>query len=342
MNITKRKDLKTPSWQYDFRYQNKRYRKTGFKTKKEATMAGNMQLEELRKGVNIDKEITFSDYFKEWVAANGKMKLSQPQVDWYKRAYKYVCDELGADFKMSHFNRQTYQKLLNDYGEGRSKATVRKLHGILAQVLRDASYDGYIAKDPTYKIKINGSVPGKKEEDKYIKIQEYLDLIDYFKSRDEKSYILLYILAITGARFSEVNRMKYDDLKFGVIHLPGTKTENADRDVEVNQKDIDLIRSKLDKYPRRLDGYLFNLSHNGIKRSMNYAKQRVGMEHKESVTTYALRHTHCSYLISQDIPIEYISKRLGHSSISITLNFYAHLLDEQKEKQGEKVRNIFS
>ncbi|MGP4854848.1 hypothetical protein ACTXP3_27155, partial [Klebsiella pneumoniae] len=85
----------------------------------------------------------------------------------------------------------------------------------------------------------------KKEEDKYIKIKEYLDLIEYFQSRDEKSYILLYILAITGARFSEVNRMKHDDLKLGTIHLPGTKTENADRDVEVNQKDVELIKRKL-------------------------------------------------------------------------------------------------
>ena len=48
---------------------------------------------------------------------------------------------------------------------------------------------------------------------------------------------MLYILLITGARFSEVNRMTYDDLLItkGLIHLPGTKTENADRFVEVSK-----------------------------------------------------------------------------------------------------------
>lgn len=88
-----------------------------------------------------------------------------------------------------------------------------------------------------------------------------------------------------------------------------------------------------------MDGYLFNLSHNGVKRSMNYAKKQIGM--KDKATTYALRHTHYSYLISQGFPLEYISKRLVHSSISITLKYYAHLLDEQKEEAGQRLREIF-
>lgn len=66
----------------------------------------------------------------------------------------------------------------------------------------------------------------------------------------------------------------------------------------------------------------------------------IGAEEKRRI--YSLRHTHCSYLISKDIPIEYISKRLGHSSIKMTLEVYSHLLDENKEKQGKKIRQLFS
>ena len=341
MNITKRKDLKTPSWQYDIRYEGKRYRKSGFKTKPDATAAARYRLNELEKGTVVDKDKTFEVYFDEWIIAHNKLNLSTPQADWYRRARSIFIDYFGTDKRLSEVTRMTYQGLLNDYGNTRSKETVRKLHGILVQILRDAAYDGYIEKDPTYKIKIDGSVPAKKEEDKYIKIKEYLDLIEYFKSRDEHSYIFLFILAITGARFSEVLNMKYEDLKFNKIHLPGTKTENADRNVEVNPKDVELIQAKLKNHPRRMDGYIFNISHNGVKRSMNYAKKQIGMKDRDKVTTYALRHTHCSYLISQGIPIEYISKRLGHSSISITLKYYAHLLDEQKEEQGQRVREIF-
>lgn len=58
---------------------------------------------------------------------------------------------------------------------------------------------------------------------------------------------MLYILLITGARFSEVNRMTHDDLYYkpGLIHLPGTKTENADREVEVSDADLAHIKKAL-------------------------------------------------------------------------------------------------
>ena len=47
----------------------------------------------------------------------------------------------------------------------------------------------------------------------------------YFKSRDEQSYIFLYLLSITGARYSDAINMTTEDLNkaSGVIHLPGTK-----------------------------------------------------------------------------------------------------------------------
>lgn len=58
--------------------------------------------------------------------------------------------------------------------------------------------------------------------------------------------------------------------------------------------EIELIKEKLSHFPRRMDGYIFNLSHNAITRSMNYSKKNVGMYAKKDVTTYALRHSHCS------------------------------------------------
>ena len=138
--------------------------------------------------------------------------------------------------------------------------------------------------------------------------------------------------------------MTWDDLNKapGIIHLPGTKSDSAPRDVEISVKDIHHIKERLNRFPRRIDGRLFSRSHKAIEKALNHAKRSINMPEGDQSTPYALRHTHCSYLISEGIPIEYISKRLGHSSISITLNFYAHLLDEHKAKQGEKVRELFS
>ncbi|NQD97712.1 site-specific recombinase [Staphylococcus xylosus] len=174
-------------------------------------------------------------------------------------------------------------------------------------------------------------------------IKNYLNMIDFFKGKNEQSYIFFYLLAITGARYSDAINMNYDDLNKGngVIHLPVTKTKNSKRDVEVNQKDIMLINSKLSKLARRIDGKLFALSHTAVNKSFKHAKKVIGLD-DDNVTPYSLRHTHTSYLLSKGLPIEYISKRLGHASISITLDTYSHLLEEHKKKQGQRVRELFS
>jgi integrase len=93
--------------------------------------------------------------------------------------------------------------------------------------------------------------------------------------------------------------------------------------------------------PVRYDGKLFKLSHTTVTKAFNNGKKEVGLE-DDSITPYALRHTHTSYLLSKSILIEYISKRLGHANIAITLEVYSHLLDEHKKKQGQRVRELFS
>ncbi|MGS4154673.1 hypothetical protein K9E89_13400 [Staphylococcus pseudintermedius] len=45
--------------------------------------------------------------------------------------------------------------------------------------------------------------------------------------------------------------------KDGLIHLRGTKTANADRLVEVTQKDAKLIKYKISKFPKKIDGKIF-------------------------------------------------------------------------------------
>lgn len=253
-------------------------------------------------------------------------------------------DFFGEHKTLKSITRQEYQKFLKQYGKDRTDETVRKVNGCIKPCLKDAVYDKYIEIDPTYKVIPKGTKDEQDEDAKFIKIQEYLDLIEHFKSKDELSYIFLYVLAITGARFSEVNNMKMSDidLEKKLIHLPGTKTKNANRYVEVNEEDIHLIKRKLFNHPTKISGLIFDLSHNAVKKSFNRSKQAINMEDEHNVTTYALRHTHCSYLISQGIPIEYISKRLGHANISITLKFYSHLLEEHKNEQGQRVRELFA
>ena len=55
-----------------------------------------------------------------------------------------------------------------------------------------------------------------------------------------------------------------------------------------------------------------------------------------------LRHTHASNLIKANAPIKEVQLKLGHSSISITMDLYVHIYEEDKDANMEAISdNIF-
>jgi integrase len=55
------------------------------------------------------------------------------------------------------------------------------------------------------------------------------------------------------------------------------------------------------------------------------------------LTFHAPRHIHASHLIDAGIDVVRISRRLGHSSPTVTLKIYAHLFRERDDKSTAAV-----
>lgn len=344
-SVRKRNDLKKPTWQYDVRdssLPNGKLRKSGFKTKAEAQQAAQTVIRKIDDGIAIQNDVTFSGYFDSWMDSQNKKALSPGQYDWYIRAKNMFTEKYGENKLIKTITRTDVQGLLNQYAEGRTKESVRKVKDCLTGPLRDAVYEGLIQRDPTYNLKNNGTKLPQSPEDKYVTLTQYFKLIEFFKSKDHLSYVLLYLLAITGARFSEVNQMTWKDLNKapGLVHLIGTKTDTSPRDIELSAKDIEYVKTCLSSRPRRIDGKLFNLSNSAASKTLKLAQKTIGMDEDDYVTIYGLRHTHASFLISKDFNITYISKRLGHANPNTTLRVYSHLFAEHREKEGNRIRTL--
>lgn len=58
----------------------------------------------------------------------------------------------------------------------------------------------------------------------------------------------------------------------------------------------------------------------------------------QDVTFHGLRHTSGSILISAGMDIETVSKRLGHSNTTTTLNVYSHIV----QNKADEINDIFS
>lgn len=62
----------------------------------------------------------------------------------------------------------------------------------------------------------------------------------------------------------------------------------------------------------------------------------------QSFTFHSLRHTHTTVLLENELPIKYVSQRLGHKSINITLDTYSHITKKTKDNAQVKINTIFN
>ena len=104
--------------------------------------------------------------------------------------------------------------------------------------------------------------------------------------------------------------------------------------MSVSQKDMNHIIKSIDQLPEQ--SIIFGeLTNNAVNKRLKVYCNNLGIK---EITSHALRHTHCSYLLAKGISIYYISKRLGHKNISVTTEVYSHLLEETYKEEDEKQR----
>ena len=97
------------------------------------------------------RHIKFWRYYKEWIETYKDGQIQDVTYAKYLMVQKQIKN-LVPDLYLDEMTRRDVQRLINKYGETHERITVLDfLHHIQAP-LRDAVYEGWIAKDPTYKV----------------------------------------------------------------------------------------------------------------------------------------------------------------------------------------------
>lgn len=327
------KEITVEAWCYDITINGKRKRKCGFEKEREAKAAANKLIADTEQGLDLSKDSTFRDYYRSWITVNKKDKITHKAFMTYINALNQFIEYFGEDKKLALITRNDYQAFINWYASTHSKESTRKVHNCLKAALNDAVYEGFIVRTPAYNITIDAAVETQSNELKYINKDDFIKLKKHLKTKSSKSGLLLYTLMVTGARFSEINDMKRIQIKNDGIDIPGGKTESAKRFITLPESDIKHIRQVLDQHPSKVADMVFSISPNAAIKALDNALTHCGI--KKRITPHGLRHSHCSVLLSEGISIHYISKRLGHKNINVTLEVYSHLLEEQKVLEDE-------
>jgi len=91
------------------------------------------------------------------------------------------------------------------------------------------------------------------------------------------------------------------------------------------QTDLDLIFANEDGSPLRPDS---------ISASISALCKRLKLPKGTSLHT--LRHSHGSHLLAAGVPLPAVSERLGHSSVHVTAEVYAHALRGQDDEAAKR------
>ena len=78
---------------------------------------------------------------------------------------------------------------------------------------------------------------------------------------------------------------------------------------------------------------------NAVNKVLRKQLGKLGIK-KKGFHFHSLRHTHVALLLFKGVDLYSISKRLGHSNMSITANTYAYMLDELKQKSDGQIVKV--
>jgi integrase len=264
-----------------------------------------------------------------------------------------------ADVPIASVDKPAIRSFAKSITEGGMSTSTRDgCVKVLRLVLGHAMEKGAIKTNPAWRLKLpSGARPEMHfltlDQVDYLarEIQRPLALTRFDRYEAVPDYgLLINFAAYTGLRAGEIQalRVKHLNLSTGRVTVAdslaelhdgslqfsgSTKTDRV-RVVRMPKSLTERISAHIVGRPR--EGLVFPAAEGGPMRHSNFyvrhflpACQRAGLP--DGTRFHDLRHTHVSLLIGLGAHPKAIMERLGHSSITVTLNTYGHLFPELEE-----------
>jgi integrase len=193
-------------------------------------------------------------------------------------------------------------------------------------------------------------------EEREIEILSAVQIDDVLTKLDSHPLLPIASLALaTGLRRGELLGLQWGDIDLDVgtlrversveetkagLRLKPPKTKRGRRNITLPVEALSMLRAhKLKQLEQRfalgmgnisLETLVFGNVEGGLLSPDNLSRdwRRVSTSKQlPRVSFHALRHTHVSVLIRAGVDILTISRRLGHSRASVTLDTYGHLIE---------------
>ena len=302
--------------------------------------------------------ITLKQAYIEY-SSNKKLNFKPQTI--IKENYMFEHLESISDLKISAINVQTYKKYKLYLDSLKFTPSYKnKILGVFRRVLE------YSHKYYGTSISLLPFIENYKNVNQFKKEMDFFTLDEYklFSSKlDRLEWKTFFdILFYLGLRQGEVQALTWNDIDFSknVINVNKTlttkikgekwtistpKTKNSIRILplpktilnEFKNMEKQAIKFKYFKKDLFVFGMVKPFTESNIQRIKNTTCEKVGLR---KIRIHDFRHSCASLLINQGASISLVSKYLGHSNITITLNTYTHLYQNELVNITNKLNNL--
>lgn len=247
-----------------------------------------------------------------------------------------------------------------------AKETIKGYRRILRTLFNEAIRYNWITRNPASSTKVGGGNSNislrpvsEKEVFTFTEAKKFIKALDFLEQDQISKKMALKTMLLTGVRAGEMLGLRWSDVDLDKkvicirrnrmyapelgVYEKSPKTRTSVREIPIPDslvqdfehysewfKAIDEnFESKLDEYYIVVNIYRQPLSPGRLGAWLSDFEKENGFKH---VSCHGLRHTYCSLLLSQNVPIQTVAKYMGHSDSTITLQVYSHYIPDTKEK----------
>jgi integrase len=277
----------------------------------------------------------------------------------------HVRDDLGTkelESVTAHDLNQLYGHLLRegrrDGGGGLSARTVRYMHTILNRAFSDAVRAGHLVVNPG----AAADPPSPRASRAPVfPVWSPAELARFLESaKHDPHYVAFHVAAATGLRRGELLGLRWCDIDDVArqLHVVQTvvevahearisppKTERSRRLVALDARTCELLA----QHRKTIESHVTNLDDHSLVFCTErgdpihpalfsyYFQRRVRLAGVHRIRLHDLRHTHATLALRAGIHPKVVSERLGHSTVTITLDTYSHVLPSMQRRAAEAV-----
>lgn len=345
----------------------------GFKTKKEALDVEQhirvVELREKRFDFLVTIDMLFNILEEEDLQNNRKISYISTQKNNYERHIKPY-------FKDTNLNKLSYEHIFEfrEHLKTKSKKqnsnstlspnTVNKIMILLKKIFDTGVRKSLIDKNPVNNLR---KLPISKPTISFWSVEEFKEFRKLI-TNDETSYDLFFTIAFfTGMRMGEILALNWYDVNLikstihvtktayfinNVNHINSTKTRAGTRLITINKKLTEMLTDWKEKQKDLLKEFTKDTESLQIIQSTPIAitKNMVDKKFKQilsrnnnlkKIRIHDLRHSHASLLINQGEDYLVVKERLGHASITTTIDTYSHLYPSKQKSLANKLDDLF-